>query len=127
MQDNDINVLTKNSIKNKEDIPPCQNICLLLRRAEKFQKKIIQEVCEIIEELRKDKEAQLALETWLNKTQDNVIAKLRREHPELKEEEIKLFCYIKADFTPTMMSVLLRKDKSVIYNRVSRLKAKVYK
>ena len=84
-------------------------------------------MCEIIEELRKDKEAQLALETWLNKTQDNVIAKLRREHPELKEEEIKLFCYIKADFTPTMMSVLLRKDKSVIYNRVSRLKAKVYK
>ena len=39
--------------------------------------------------------------------------------------EIRLFCYIQAGFTPTMMSVLLRKDKSVVYNRVSRLKAKI--
>lgn len=39
--------------------------------------------------------------------------------------EIRLFCYIQAGFTPTMMSVLLQKDKSVVYNRVSRLKAKI--
>ena len=120
----------------KETLPNNQNFIILKRLCEqyytyegteKFPKKIIQEVCEIIEELRKDKETQHALETWLNKTQDNVIAKLRKEHPELKEDEIKLFCYIQAGFTPTMMSVLLQKDKSVIYNRVSRLKAKVYK
>ena len=80
---------------------------------------------EIIDELRNDPEAQQELEQWLDLTQDNVVAKLRKSHPELKEEEVKLFCYIQAGFTPTMMSVLLRKDKSVVYNRVSRLKAKI--
>lgn len=92
---------------------------------DKFQKKIVQEVREIIDELRSDPKAQKELEDWLNATQDNVAAKLRDTHPELKEEEIRLFCYIQAGFTPTMMSVLLKKDKSVIYNRVSRLKAKI--
>ena len=92
---------------------------------EKFQKKIIQEVREIVDELRNDPGAQKELEQWLNLTQNDVVAKLRISHPELKEEEIKLFCYIQAGFTPTIMSVLLRKDKSVVYNRVSRLKAKI--
>lgn len=91
---------------------------------DKFQKKIIQEVREIIEELRTDSKAQKELEQWLNLNQGDVVAELRASHPELKEAEIKLFCYIQAGFTPTMMSVLLRKDKSVVYNRVSRLKAK---
>lgn len=92
---------------------------------DKFQKKIVQEVREIIDELRSDPKIQKELEDWLDVTQDNVAAKLRDAHPELKEEEIRLFCYIQAGFTPTMMSVLLKKDKSVIYNRVSRLKAKI--
>lgn len=92
---------------------------------EKFQKKLIQEVMEIIEELRNDPKAQGELEEWLNATQDGSIQKVRNAHPELKERDIRLFCYIQAGFTPTMMSVLLKKDKSVIYNRVSRLKAKI--
>lgn len=92
---------------------------------DKFQKKIIQEVREIIEELRNDLNAQKELEDWLNKTQEDVVIKLRTSHPELKDTEIKLFCYIQAGFTPTMMSVLLNKDKRVVYNRVSRLKAKI--
>lgn len=92
---------------------------------DKFQKKIIQEVQEIVDELRNDPHAQKELEQWLNGTQNDVVARLRISHPDLKEEEIKLFCYIQAGFTTTMMSVLLRKDKSVVYNRVSRLKGKI--
>lgn len=92
---------------------------------DRFQKKIIQEVREIIDEMRNDPGSLKELEQWLNLTQDDVVARLRASHPELKEEEIRLFCYIQAGFTPTMMSVLLRKDKSVVYNRVSRLKAKI--
>ena len=92
---------------------------------DKFQKKVIQEVNEIINELRKDPNTQKDLEAWLNATQDNVVSKLRADHPEFKEEEIRLFCYISAGFTSTMMSVLLKKDKSVVYNRVSRLKTKI--
>ena len=93
--------------------------------SEKFQKKIIQEVREIINELRNDSKVQKELEQWLNQTQDDIVSKLRASHPKLKEEDIKLFCYLQAGFTPTMISVLLRKDKSIIYNRVSRLKAKI--
>lgn len=92
---------------------------------DRFQKKIIQEVREIIDEMRNDPGVLKELEQWLNLTQDDVVARLRSSHPELKEEEIRLFCYIQAGFTPTMMSVLLQKDKTVVYNRVSRLKAKI--
>ena len=97
----------------------------IYENSEKFQKKIIQEVREIINDLRNDSKVQKELEQWLNQTQDNVVSKLRASHPKLKEEDIKLFCYLQAGFTPTMISVLLRKDKSIIYNRVSRLKAKI--
>ena len=61
-----------------------------------------------------------------NAQQLEFISSVNTHHnPELKEEEIKLYCYIQAGFTPTMISVLLQKDKSVVYNRVSRLKAKI--
>ena len=115
-------------------IPVNSNFSILERLCEqyyvyedtdKFQKKIIQEISEIIDELRRDPKTQRDLEAWLDATQDNVVSKLRTAHPELKEDEVRLFCYISAGFTPTMMSVLLRKDKSVVYNRVSRLKAKI--
>ena len=125
--------------KNEEtatnpSLPANSNFTILERLCEqyyvyedtdKFQKKIIQEVSEIIDELRKDPKTQKDLEAWLNATQDNVISKLRADHPEFKEEEVRLFCYISAGFTPTMISVLLKKDKRVVYNRVSRLKAKI--
>ena len=97
----------------------------IYENSEKFQKKIIQEVREIINELRNDSKVQKELEQWLNQTQNDVVSKLRASHPKLKEEDIKLFCYLQARFTPTMISVLLMKDKSIIYNRVSRLKAKI--
>ena len=122
------------SIESKPEQTDNSNFKILERLCEqyyvyedtdKFQKKIIQEVIEIVDELRNDPATQKELEQWLNHTQDDVVARLRMSHPELKEEEIKLFCYIQAGFTPTMMSVLLRKDKSVVYNRVSRLKAKI--
>lgn len=127
------NDITQN-IENKPELTNNSNFKILERLCEqyyvhegtdKFQKKIIQEVKEIIDELRMDPKANKELEQFINHTQNDAVTKLRISHPELKEEEIKLFCYIQAGFTPTMMSVLLQKDKSVIYNRVSRLKAKI--
>ena len=122
------------SIESKPELTDNSNFKILERLCEqyyvyedtdKFQKKIIQEVIEIVDELRNDPATQKELEQCLNQTQDDVVARLRISRPDLKAEEIKLFCYIQAGFTPTMMSVLLKKDKSVIYNRVSRLKAKI--
>lgn len=115
-------------------LPPLDNFRILQRLCEqyyvyegteRFQQKIVAEVREMIEGLRSDDYALKELEAWLDRTQDAVVAKLRRGHPELKEQEIRLFCYLSAGFTPTMISVLLNKDKSVVYNRVSRLKAKI--
>ena len=77
------------------------------------------------ESLRHDGKALQALEDWLNASQDGIVAKVREKHPELTEQDIRLFCYLSAGFTPTMISVLLGKDKSVVYNRTSRLKAKL--
>lgn len=105
-----------------------QRLCeqyYVYEQTDKFQQKILREVREIIEELRSDDKVQKEFEAWLDKTQEGVVSKLRKEHPELREQEIKLFCYLKAGFTPTMISVLLAKDKTVIYNRVSRLKTKI--
>lgn len=127
------NVKSEETVTNPS-LPVNSNFTILERLCEqyyvyedtdKFQKKIIQEVSEIIDELRKDPKTQKDLEAWLNATQENAVSKLRADHPELKEEEIRLFCYISVGFTPTMMSVLLKNDKSVVYNRVSRLKAKI--
>ena len=72
-----------------------------------------------------DGKALQTLEDWLNASQDGIVAKVREKHPELTEQDIRLFCYLSAGFTPTMISVLLGKDKSVVYNRTSRLKAKL--
>ena len=127
------NVKSEETVTNPS-LPVNSNFTILERLCEqyyvyedtdKFQKKIIQEVSEIIDELRKDPKTQKDLEAWLNATQDNVVSKLRADHPKLKEDDIRLFCYISAGFTPTMISVMLKKDKSVVYNRVSRLKAKI--
>ena len=89
---NDRPVLTENS-----NFKILERLCeqyYVYEDTEKFQKKIIQEVREIVDELRNDPGAQKELEQWLNLTQNDVVAKLRISHPELKEEEIKLFCYI---------------------------------
>ena len=127
------NVKSEETVTNPS-LPVNSNFTILERLCEqyyvyedtdKFQKKIIQEVSEIIDELRKDPKTQKDLEAWLNATQDNAVSKLRAAHPKLKEDDIRLFCYISAGFTPTMISVMLKKDKSVVYNRVSRLKAKI--
>ena len=127
------NVKSEETVTNPS-LPVNSNFTILERLCEqyyvyedtdKFQKKIIQEVSEIIDELRKDPKTQKDLEAWLNATRDNAVSKLRADHPKLKEDDIRLFCYISAGFTPTMISVMLKKDKSVVYNRVSRLKAKI--
>ena len=124
----DDNVESKPEFTESSNFKILERLCeqyYVYEDTDKFQKKIIQEVIEIVDELRNDPATQKELEQWLNHTQDDVVARLRISRPDLKAEEIKLFCYIQAGFTPTMMSVLLKKDKSVIYNRVSRLKAKI--
>ena len=46
----------------------------------------------------------------------------RAAYPSLKEKDYHLYAYLVAGFSATTIAVLLKKEKSVIYNRTSRLK-----
>lgn len=93
--------------------------------SDKLQKKIIAEVQEIIKELRNDDEAQAEFERVLNLQHDNVMQRFRAEHPALKEKDYRLYAYLVAELSATTIAVLLGKEKSVVYNRISRLKKAV--
>lgn len=95
--------------------------------SDKLQKKIIAEVEEIIEELRNDNNAQAQFEQALNYRQDNIMERFRKEHPTLKEKDYRLYAYLAAGLSATTIAVLLGREKSVIYNRISRLKKQIKK
>ena len=90
--------------------------------SDKLQKKIIAEVKDIIEELRNDEEAQAEFERVLDLQQDHVMQRFRAQNPSLKEKDYRLYSYLAAGLSATTIAVLLGKDKSVVYNRISRLK-----
>lgn len=107
------------------------NYAILTRLCEQYyiyegsanlQKKIIAEVEEIINELRNDDKAQKDFEAMLNATQDDVMSRFRSTYPHLKEKDYKLYSYLVAGFSATTISVLFGVEKSVVYNRISRLK-----
>ena len=122
----DFMAFRKHSTK-RPPLPESSEFAILERLCEQYYVRdgIVREVEGIIDRLRHDGKALQALEDWLNASQDGIVAKVREKHPELTEQDIRLFCYLSAGFTPTMISVLLGKDKSVVYNRTSRLKAKL--
>ncbi len=97
----------------------------LYENGEKLQKKVFEEVDKILQEWRSGDEAWIELEEVLNSEYDNIMCRLRCELPQLKEEEYRLYSCVKAGFSATTIAVLLGKEKSVVYNRISRLKRKI--
>lgn len=87
-----------------------------------LQPKVLKEVKSIVEGLRGDRKTQRGLENMLDQTMDNVMSRLRAEFPSWKEDDFLLFCFTAAGFSSTTISALMGKEKSVIYNRVWRLK-----
>lgn len=87
--------------------------------------KILKEVKSIVEGLRSDRKAQKDLENMLDDRMDGVIRKLRLEFPSWKEDSILLYCFAAAGFSSTTISTLMEKEKSVIYNRIWRLKGRI--
>lgn len=90
-----------------------------------LQPKILKEVKSIVEGLRGDRKTQRGLEAMLDQTMDSVMSRLRAEFPSWKEDDFLLFCFTAAGFSSTTISALMGKDKSVIYNRVWRLKGRI--
>ena len=92
---------------------------------ENLQPKIFKEVKSIVEGLRSDKGVQKTLEEMLDGSKDGVMTKLRAEFQSWKEDDFLLYSFAAAGFSSTTMSTLMEKDKSVIYNRVWRLKGRI--
>ena len=92
---------------------------------ENLQPKILKEVKSIVEGLRKDGKTQKELENMLDRNMDGVMTKLRSEYPVWKEEDFLLYGFAAAGFSNTTISTLMEKEKSVIYNRIWRLKGRI--
>jgi len=92
---------------------------------ENLQPRILREVKSIVEGLRSDKKVRKSLEDMLDKSKDGVMTKLRAEFPSWKEEDFQLYGFSAAGFSSTTISALMEKEKSVIYNRVWRLKGRI--
>lgn len=92
---------------------------------ENLQPKILKEVRSIVEGLRADAATQKELELSLDKSNKNVMSKLREQFPRWKEEDFRLFCFVASGFSATTISTLLGKDKPYVYNRLYRLKERV--
>ena len=90
-----------------------------------LQPRILKEVKSIVEGLRSDKKVRKNLEDMLDKTKGGVMTLLRSEFPSWKEDDFQLYGFAAAGFSSTTISALMEKDKSVIYNRVWRLKGRI--
>lgn len=90
--------------------------------SDKLQKKVINEVQDIIAELRNDAEAHAEFEAYLNTHHNAIMSRFRASHPAMQEKDFRLYAYLVAGFSATTIAVLLGKEKSIVYNRISRLK-----
>lgn len=90
----------------------------------KEQKKISDKVKLQIEEFGKEDSIQ-ELAKHINKYTDNIIDKFYAEFPDLKENEYRLYLYSVAGFSAKTISLLIDEKIEVVYNRKSRLKAKI--
>ena len=90
-----------------------------------LQPRILKEVKSIVEGLRSDKKVRKNLEDMLDRTKGGVMTLLRSEFPSWKEEDFQLYGFTAAGFSSTTISALMEKEKSVIYNRVWRLKGRI--
>ena len=90
-----------------------------------LQGKILKEVKSVIEGLREDPKAIKGLEMMLDRNCDGLVSRLREQMPKLKADDVKLFIFAACGFSSTTISTILEKDKSIIYNRIWRLKGKI--
>jgi len=81
----------------------------------------------LISDFRNDFKTALKLEHEINIYNDNLMVKFRNDFPEFKDHEIRLFLYTAAGFSNRTISLFIDEKIEVIYNRKSRLKAKIKK
>ncbi|MDE6190856.1 MAG: hypothetical protein K2G47_04450 [Muribaculum sp.] len=92
-----------------------------------LKRKISDEVENIIRDLMSD-ERIAELENILNTNDSNIISSLRKELPQIKEADYRLFIYSALGFSNSAIALFLQEHKiESIYNRKARLKTKIKK
>lgn len=89
------------------------------------QEAIYKQVKKFFTNLASNPATQKELEEIVNAASDNIIFKLRNQFPKFKPADIDLLCYIYAGFSAQIISVIIGDSVSNIYNRKSRLKARI--
>lgn len=89
------------------------------------QEAIYKQVKTFISNLSTNSATKKEMEGIINTVNDNIIIKLRAQFPKIKPSDIDLLSYIYAGFSAQIISVLIDDSVPNIYNRKSRLKARI--
>ena len=85
---------------------------------------ILHKVEALIEELRNPKKLK-NLESIINESKHNIVARLREQIPSIKEADVQLFIYLCAGFSLRAIKLFMKEKLENIYNKKSRLKSKI--
>lgn len=89
------------------------------------QAAMTREVKNLIEGFTENGEMLQELEQIVDMAHDEVMQKLRRDFPKMKEADVRLLCYIFGGFSPQVISLFMEESVANIYARKSRLKSRI--
>lgn len=89
------------------------------------QEAIYKQVKNFFTKLSSDAATKRELEEIVNTVNDNIIVKLREQFPRFKPADVEMLCYIYAGLSAQIISVIVNDSVSNVYNRKSRLKARI--
>lgn len=89
------------------------------------RKAIVDKVKASIESLQSDAGLFAEMESAVNTCRDNALEKLKKEWPEIKPQDYKLYVYLASGLSNRTIALLLGESIEVIYKRKSRLKSRL--
>lgn len=91
----------------------------------KEQKKIYDEVKKQISKLTDSEENTIELEKIINNYLNNLMSNFKKDLPNLKETDYNLYIYSVLGFSARAISLFINEKIEIVYNRKSRLRAKI--
>lgn len=91
----------------------------------KKQAVIYNKINNLISSFRSDAKVIANIENIVNICYDNVITKAKNEMPQLREDDLRILCYIFAGFSNQAIAVFLNCEIGAVATRKSRLKSKI--
>lgn len=112
----------------REQFTSIRSLCTLYLRTRKLDSKkdrIYAEVESILSFINSDDKKWKSFESRINKSLNNVVAKLRQELPGTSDVDVRLFCYSIIKLDAETISTITGLTTSNIYSHKSRLKDKI--